>query len=61
MPHPRVVEMRRRLVKLMTLAEEARKNGRGKQAARILDRLDKGEITYRQALERLRKLSEGRR
>ncbi|MEB3778775.1 MAG: hypothetical protein GSR85_00875 [Desulfurococcales archaeon] len=60
MPHPRVVEMRRRLVKLMTLAEEAKKNGKGRQAARILERLDKGEITYRQVLARLRKLADGR-
>jgi len=57
MPHPRVVEMRRRLVKLMTIAEEAERNGRGRQAARILDKLDRGEITYRQALSRLRKLA----
>ncbi len=57
MPHPRILEMRRRLVKLMTLAEEAEKRGKARQAARILDRLDRGDITYREAMARLRKLT----
>ena len=57
MPHPRILEMRRRLVKLMALAEEAEKRGKARQAARVLDRLDRGEITYREALAILRKLA----
>ena len=57
MPHPRVLEMRRRLVKLMNLADEAERNGKGRQAARILAALDRGGITYEEALAKLKELA----
>ncbi len=57
MRHPRLLVMRHRLVELTALAEESRKNGKDRQAVRILYSLGKGEITYREALAKLGNLA----
>ena len=53
MPHPRVVEMRRRLWPLLELALKA---GNEQKAEEILDEWEKGKLSYEEALERLRRL-----
>ncbi len=57
MPDPRVVEMRRRLVTLMRLADGAERRGRGRKASMVLSLLDGGVITYREAVSLLRRLA----
>jgi len=56
MPHTRVAEMRIRVVKLMELADRAYRNGRGRQAAMILDLLDSGVLRYEEALAMLKRI-----
>jgi len=57
MPHPRVVEMRRRLMRIMRLAEKAARSGNREKVHAILARWEKGEITYQEAMKKLKALA----
>ena len=43
MPHPRVVEMRRRMMSLMRLAEKAARNGNREKVHAILAQWERGK------------------
>ena len=54
MPHPRVKRMRERLGELLELALNVLNQG---EAERILYMYEKGEITRKEAIQRLRRLA----
>lgn len=61
MPHPRVVEMRRRLAEIHKLAEEAaRAVGYGK-VERLLDKWAEGKMTTRELVGALKRLARNSR
>lgn len=57
MPNPEVVKMRRRLMKLIRLAEEAAEKGYRERAEKIIEDLGDGKISYMEALKALERLT----
>ena len=57
MPHPRVVEMRKRAWEMFRLAIRARDS---EEAEKILDEFTEGKISREEALRRLKALAEAR-
>ena len=60
MPHPKVVKMRRRLMRIMKLAEKAAKNAGKGEVCSIINAWERGELSYEEALEKLKALAEAR-
>jgi len=58
MPHPKVRLMRERLGEILMLAVKARDK---READRILSMYEKGKITRREAIERLKALARSKR
>ncbi len=61
MPHPRVVEMRRRLSRILDLADEAARRAGDRVVEELLDDWADGKLTTRELVERLKRLARGGR
>ncbi|MEB2836101.1 MAG: hypothetical protein GSR80_000117 [Desulfurococcales archaeon] len=61
MPHPEVVEMRRRLARIHDLAEEAAERVGDRVVEELLDRWAEGRLSTRELVSTLKKLARGNR